>query len=97
MKLLILIFLISIRISASNLDYVDGKLIQIVNLGLGDCGSEGILIIQTKRPIVFIYEYVNFKQTNYERYLNLNVRVTYVNSTSNITDCNAGIKLIRSL
>jgi hypothetical protein len=95
-KLIIPILLQTSALNAriSDIDYVEGKLIQVVDSNLGECGSEGFVIIQTRTGYRFIYEYVNFKQSTYKKYLGKAVKIIYTESVSRLTDCSAGIKKI---
>lgn len=94
-KLLTIIYTLLLSIISqariADKDFISGKLIQIVTIGNGSCGQEGMLIVQTKNTFRFIYEYRKFDASWYLNYLNKNVKVVYIESISRETDCRAGI------
>lgn len=93
MKLFSLMLALALTSQArvSDKDFVDGKVIQSVDLGNGSCGQEGFIILQTKNTFRFIYEYRRFDQRYYQRYVGFQVRVVYRESVGELTDCTAGI------
>jgi hypothetical protein len=96
---LILPLLISpiIQARVADIDFIDGKVTQIVDVGNGECGQEGFVVVETKHGFRMIYEYRHFNPPYYQQYVGSKVRIYYQESLGRTLDCEAGILNIRRI